>query len=207
MNILFHQKKDLEKIAEQLPVTLDPDLIQCEIIHDHIVVQVYSNTIVRVLTLLRDHKDFMFNTLIDVCAVDYLHRQVRFDMVYHLLSTNNNARIRVKTQIGLETSIPSVTGVFPNANWYEREVWDLFGIKFTDHPDLRRILTDYDFEGHPLRKDFPLSGFEQVRYDEVEKRVVKEPVSLTQDFRSFDYLSPWEGYTKTAFEQNAKEGK
>ena len=125
-------------------------------------------------------------------AVDYPHRAARFDVVYHLLSIHQNQRIRVKVTIAEDVLVPSAVGLFPAANWFEREVFDMFGIRFADHPDLRRILTDYGFSGHPLRKDFPVTGFVQVRYDDEQKRVVNEPVKLTQEFRSFDFLSPWE---------------
>ena len=132
----------------------------------------------------------------DVCGVDWPERERRFDVVYNLLSLKLNQRVRVKIQTDETTPVPSVTAIFPSAGWYEREAWDLFGIFFSDHPDLRRLLTDYGFEGHPLRKDFPLTGYVEVRYDDEQKRVVYEPVKLTQDFRSFDFLSPWEGMTR-----------
>jgi NADH-quinone oxidoreductase subunit C len=129
----------------------------------------------------------------DVCGADYPEREGRFEIVYNLLSLTHNQRIRVKLQTDARSPVPTVTGVFNSANWWERETWDMYGVYFRDHPDLRRILTDYGFEGHPLRKDFPLTGYVEVRYDDLEKRVVYEPVKLTQDFRSFDFLSPWEG--------------
>jgi NADH-quinone oxidoreductase subunit C len=146
-----------------------------------------------VLTMLRDDPRCQFTCLIDVCGVDYPERELRFEVVYHLLSARLNQRIRIKTSVGENTPVPSVTGVFPAANWYEREAYDLYGILFSGHPDLRRLLTDYGFQGHPLRKDFPLTGFVEVRYDEELKRVAYEPVKLAQEFRSFDFLSPWEG--------------
>ncbi|MEL7487620.1 MAG: NADH-quinone oxidoreductase subunit C, partial [Pseudomonadota bacterium] len=129
----------------------------------------------------------------DLCGVDYPERGQRFDVVYHLLSMHNNTRIRVKVVVGEEETVPSVIDVYPCANWFERETFDMYGIVFTGHPDLRRLLTDYGFEGYPLRKDFPLTGYQEVRYDDQEKRVVYEPVSLVQEYRNFDYLSPWEG--------------
>jgi NADH-quinone oxidoreductase subunit C len=149
--------------------------------------------IVSVLRFLRDDARCLFWCLIDITAVDWPSRERRFDVVYHLLSPKHNARIRVKVETDEATPVPSVIDVFPNANWYERETYDLYGVVFTGHPDMRRILTDYGFEGHPLRKDFPLTGFVEVRYDDELKRVVYEPVRLTQEFRNFDFLSPWEG--------------
>ena len=148
------------------------------------------------LTFLRDDANCQFKLLMDVCGVDYPDRDERFDVVYNLLSLKLNQRVRVKVTTDEDTPVPSVTGVFRSANWYEREAWDLYGIFFSDHPDLRRILTDYGFEGHPLRKDFPLTGYVEVRYDDEQKRVVYEPVKLTQEFRTFDFLSPWEGMTR-----------
>ena len=146
-----------------------------------------------VLTFLRDDAHCQFISIIDVCGADYPTRPMRFEVVYHLLSPRQNLRIRVKLAADEETLVPSATGIFPGADWFEREAYDLFGILFTGHPDLRRILTDYGFEGHPLRKDFPLTGFVEVRYDDEVKRTVYEPVELKQEFRNFDFLSPWEG--------------
>jgi len=149
--------------------------------------------IVKVVTFLRDDERCQFWSIIDITAVDWPARERRFDVVYHFLSPRLNQRIRVKVETDEATSIPSIIDVFPGANWFERETFDLYGIVFTGHPDMRRLLTDYGFEGHPLRKDFPLTGFVEVRYDDEQKRVVYEPVQLTQEFRSFDFLSPWEG--------------
>lgn len=146
-----------------------------------------------VLTTLRDDPRCRFEVLIDICGVDWPARERRFDVVYHLLSPRLNQRIRVKVEIDEETAVPSVIGVFPAANWYEREAYDMYGILFTGHPDLRRLLTDYGFQGYPLRKDFPLTGYVEVRYDDDAKRVVYEPVKLVQEFRRFDFESPWEG--------------
>ena len=146
-----------------------------------------------VLTTLRDDPRCRFEVLIDICGVDWPARERRFDVVYHLLSPRLNQRIRVKVETDEETAVPSVIGVFPAANWYEREAYDMYGILFTGHPDLRRLLTDYGFQGHPLRKDFPLTGYVEVRYDDDAKRVVYEPVKLVQEFRRFDFESPWEG--------------
>jgi len=149
--------------------------------------------IVEVLTFLKNDVQCQFFCFIDICGVDYPSREKRFDVVYHLLSPRQNQRIRVKFSTDEDTPVPSVIEVFPAANWFEREVYDLYGVLFSDHPDLRRILTDYGFEGHPLRKDFPLTGFAEVHYDEEAKRVVYKPVNLRQEFRNFDFLSPWEG--------------
>lgn len=149
--------------------------------------------IVEVLTFLRDDQQSQYYCFIDLCGVDYPERRKRFEVVYHLLSPKQNARIRVKISTDMRSPVPSVAGVFPAANWFEREAYDLYGILFTGHPDMRRLLTDYGFEGHPLRKDFPLTGFTEVRYDDERKRVVYEAVELRQEFRNFDFLSPWEG--------------
>jgi NADH-quinone oxidoreductase subunit C len=148
------------------------------------------------LAYLRDDPRCQFQTLIDICGVDYPERAKRFDVVYHLLSMRKNKRIRVKVQTDETTAVPSVSSLFPCADWFEREAFDMYGILFSDHPDLRRLLTDYGFQGYPLRKDFPLSGHVEVRYDPEQQRVVYEPVKLTQAYRNFDFLSPWEGMTK-----------
>ncbi len=158
-----------------------------------ITLQVAPAEIVATLTALRDHPVLRFTTLIDICGADYPERAQRFDVVYHLLSMRRNARVRVKLQTGEMQPVPTTIGVYPASNWFEREAFDMYGILFSDHPDLRRMLTDYGFSGHPLRKDFPLTGYVEVRYDDEQKRVVYEPVKLQQEFRSFDYLSPWEG--------------
>jgi NADH-quinone oxidoreductase subunit C len=155
-----------------------------------------AESIVKVLTYLRDAPACQFKMLVDLCGVDYPERVQRFDIVYILLSLRHNMRIRVKVRADEETVVPSVVSVFSSANWYEREAWDLYGVAFSDHPDLRRLLTDYGFDGHPLRKDFPLTGHVEVRYDDEQKRVVYDKVKLPQDFRSFDFLSPWEGMTR-----------
>jgi len=156
-------------------------------------ITVASQEIVRALTQLRDDPGCRFEVLIDICGVDWPARAMRFDVVYHLLSPRLNQRLRVKVHTDEETAVPSIIGVFPAANWYEREAYDMYGILFSGHPDLRRLLTDYGFQGHPLRKDFPLTGFVEVRYDDEAKRVVYEPVKLVQEFRTFDFESPWEG--------------
>jgi NADH (or F420H2) dehydrogenase, subunit C len=149
--------------------------------------------VIALLTFLRDDVQCGFVNLIDICGVDWPQREKRFDVVYHMLSPRQNLRIRVTVMVAEDEPVPSACAVYPGADWFEREAWDMYGILFTGHPDLRRILTDYGFEGHPLRKDFPTTGFVEVRYDDAAKRVVYEPVELRQEFRSFDFLSPWEG--------------
>ena len=186
----------LEKLSSVVPELLGPDCISCEISKEELTVEVYSASIVRVLSILKDNPHCQFKVLIDICGVDYPDESPRFKVVYHLLSLEHNKRIRVKLAVSSDTPVPSVTSIFQCANWYEREIWDLYGILFSAHPDLRRILTDYNFEGHPFRKDFPLTGYVEVRYSDDEKRVVYEPVKLAQDFRSFDFLSPWEGMVR-----------
>jgi NADH-quinone oxidoreductase subunit C len=151
------------------------------------------DNILTVLKYLRDDENFRFVSIIDVCGADYPAREKRFDVVYHLLSPTKNARIRVKVETNEATTVPSAIDIFPGVLWFEREAYDLYGILFTGHPDLRRLLTDYGFDGHPLRKDFPMTGFVEVRWDDEAKRVVYEPVRLNQEFRNFDFLSPWEG--------------
>lgn len=182
--------KDLgDYVAEALP----QEVLGTEIEFDELVLRARRELIVKVLTFLRDDVNCRFQQLMDVCGVDYPEREKRFEVVYNLLSLTHNMRVRVKVETDEETPVPSVSGVFSSATWWEREAWDLFGIYFSEHPDLRRIMTDYGFDGHPLRKDFPLTGYVEVRYDDEQKRVVYEPVKLTQEFRTFDFLSPWEG--------------
>ncbi len=168
---------------------------------------VVPGEIVRTMTFLRDNPDCAFAILVDICGVDWPEREKRFDVVYHLLSPKLNRRIRVKVATAEETSVMSATAVYPGADWYEREIYDLFGVLFEGHPDLRRILTDYGFDGHPLRKDFPMTGFVEVRYDDAEKRVRYEPVRLNQEFRQFDFLSPWEGPPLPGDEKAADGGR
>ncbi|MBM3569166.1 MAG: NADH-quinone oxidoreductase subunit C [Alphaproteobacteria bacterium] len=156
-------------------------------------VTVRAEGLIAVLTHLRDDPNCLFKCLMDVCGVDRPSRARRFDVVYNLLSLKHNLRIRLKLETAEDTPVPSAVGVFSSAGWFEREAWDMYGILFAGHPDLRRILTDYGFEGHPLRKDFPMTGHVEVRYDDAQKRVVQEPVKLTQEYRRFDFLSPWEG--------------
>jgi NADH-quinone oxidoreductase subunit C len=183
----------LRDLGDYIEAALSEAVIAVDLAGNELVVKVHRERIVRVLTFLRDDVNCQFKQLMDVCGADYPEREGRFEIVYNLLSLTHNQRIRVKLQTDARSPVPTVTGVFNSANWWERETWDMYGVYFRDHPDLRRILTDYGFEGHPLRKDFPLTGYVEVRYDDLEKRVVYEPVKLTQDFRSFDFLSPWEG--------------
>jgi NADH-quinone oxidoreductase subunit C len=183
----------IEELAKHVEALLGPRLVHHEVALGELTVIVAPEAIVPVLTSLRDDGQCLFEVLIDICGVDYPEREKRFDVVYHLLSPRRNQRIRIKCETDEDTAVPSVVGVFPAANWFEREAYDLYGILFSGHPDLRRILTDYGFQGHPMRKDFPLTGYVEVRYDEAQKRVVYQPVRLTQEFRSFDFMSPWEG--------------
>jgi NADH-quinone oxidoreductase subunit C len=163
------------------------------IAYGELTVTIHRETILDAVRLLHDDAATKFISFIDVCGVDYADREERFEVVYHLLSPTKNNRVRLKVHTDDETPVPSITPVFPGADWFEREAYDFYGILFSGHPDLRRILTDYGFDGHPLRKDFPTTGYVEVRYDEERKRVVYEPVKLAQEFRQFDYLSPWEG--------------
>ncbi|WP_027486177.1 NADH-quinone oxidoreductase subunit C [Allorhizobium undicola] len=165
----------------------------CDVAFGELTVSTTAGKLIELVTFLRDDPKCGFINVIDVCGVDYPKRADRFDVVYHFLAPRQNQRIRVKLQTNEVTPVPSICPLFPGADWFEREAWDLYGILFTGHPDLRRILTDYGFEGHPLRKDFPLTGFVEVRYDDTAKRVIYEPVELKQEFRNFDFLSPWEG--------------
>jgi NADH-quinone oxidoreductase subunit C len=183
----------LKELAEYIITALTGDVSSYDIARGELTLNVRREGIIRVLTFLRDDTNCQFRQLLDVAGVDYPDREERFDVVYHLLSLKQNQRVRVKLTASEDTPVPSVTPVFSSAGWWEREAWDLYGIFFAEHPDLRRILTDYGFEGHPLRKDFPLTGYVELRYDVDQKRVIYEPVKLTQEFRSFDFLSPWEG--------------
>ena len=180
-----------ERISERLPLACKSHTVT----HDELTLLIERDHVVAVMKFLRDDSECLFETLIDICGVDYPERTERFEVVYHLLSMQLNQRIRVKLSTDEATPVVSIVDVFPAANWYEREAFDMYGIQFAGHPDLRRLLTDYGFEGHPLRKDFPLTGHVEVRYDDLEKRVVYEPVQLTQEYRNFDFLSPWEGMT------------
>jgi NADH-quinone oxidoreductase subunit C len=183
----------MQNLSEHIAESIGDILVSREVQLNELVLTVRTDAIVRALTFLRDDSTADCKMLVDVCGVDYPSREERFEVVYNLLSLRQNHRVRVKVTTDEDTPVPSVAEVFSSANWFEREVWDLYGVFFADHPDLRRILTDYGFEGHPLRKDFPMTGHVEVRYDDEDKRVVYEPVRLPQEFRSFDFLSPWEG--------------
>jgi NADH-quinone oxidoreductase subunit C len=183
----------LEELGAHLSSKLGAAVAAHTIARGELTLKVTREDIVRVLTVLRDDPACRFEVLIDICGVDFPERDNRFEVVYHLLSPRQNQRIRIKCETNEDTPVPSAVDVFPAANWFEREAYDMYGILFSDHPDLRRILTDYGFQGYPLRKDFPLTGYVEVRYDDAQKRVVYEPVKLTQEFRSFDFMSPWEG--------------
>ena len=193
MNDLAQANAELSELAEHIAAANEEDVFGVHVAFGEATVNARADAIVRVLKFLRDDSLCRFIQLIDLCGVDYPERARRFDVVYHLLSLHNNVRVRVKVQAGESDAVPSVREVYPAADWFEREAFDMYGIMFSGHPDLRRILTDYGFEGYPLRKDFPLTGFTEVRYDDELKKVVYEPVSLVQEYRDFDYLSPWEG--------------
>jgi len=183
----------LRELGEHVTQALPGAVTGYALAHGELTLQAKASEIVKVATFLRDDPKYQFFSFVDVCGVDWPARAKRFDVVYHLLSPKRNLRVRIKVETDEDTPVPSVTGVFPGANWFERETYDLYGILFTGHPDLRRLLTDYGFDGHPLRKDFPLTGFVEVRWDDSLKRVIYEPVRLAQEFRNFDFLSPWEG--------------
>jgi len=183
----------LRELGEYIAAQQPQAVISSEVAHNELMLVAHGEHIVSLLSFLRDDQQCLFKVLVDICGVDYPERAARFDVVYNLLSLRHNQRVRIKVATDEATPVPSVDGVFSSAGWFERETWDLYGVMFTEHPDLRRLLTDYGFEGHPLRKDFPLTGYVEVRYDDEQKRVVYEPVSLPQEFRRFDFMSPWEG--------------
>ncbi len=184
---------ELKTLGESIAAALPGSVEIASVAFGELNIVADAGKIVDVLTHLRDAPDCLFINFIDITAVDYPSREKRFDVVYHLLSPKHNTRIRVKAAVGEDEQIASAEGVWPAANWFEREAYDMYGVIFSGHSDMRRILTDYGFEGHPLRKDFPMTGYVEVRYDDEQKRVVNEPVKLTQEFRQFDFLSPWEG--------------
>jgi NADH-quinone oxidoreductase subunit C len=183
----------LEDLAAHIKTGLGDSVRDSSVSFGELTITVEGANVIFALTYLRDDPRCEFKILIDICGVDYPNRPRRFDVVYHLLSVSKNARIRVKVETDETTPVPSASSVYPAATWFEREAFDMYGILFSGHPDLRRILTDYGFSGYPLRKDFPLTGYVEVRYDDEQKRVVYEPVKLVQEFRDFDFLSPWEG--------------
>ncbi|MCJ8308537.1 MAG: NADH-quinone oxidoreductase subunit C [Rhizobiaceae bacterium] len=184
---------DLMDLKAYVGEKLEGKIDAAEIAYEELNLTTSADNIVAVMKFLRDDVQTQFHSFIDICGVDYPERAQRFEVVYHLLSPRQNMRVRVRLKTDADTPVPSVVEIYPGADWFEREAYDLYGILFTGHPDLRRLLTDYGFEGHPLRKDFPLTGFTEVRYDDAQKRVVYEPVELRQEFRNFDFLSPWEG--------------
>jgi NADH-quinone oxidoreductase subunit C len=186
-------EEKLRELGAYLAASQDAAIEHWAVEFGELNLRVDRDQIANVLRYLRDEPRCQFAMLIDICGADYPGRPRRFDVVYHLLSLTLNQRIRVTVEADDSVPVPSVVGIFPSANWYEREAFDLYGVLFSGHPDLRRLLTDYGFQGHPLRKDFPLTGFVEVRYSEEQKRVIYEPVKLQQEFRNFDFLSPWEG--------------
>jgi NADH-quinone oxidoreductase subunit C len=183
----------LKELGDTIAQALPDEVQGVEVARGELSLLARRDGIARVLTHLRDDGACQFQALMDICGVDYPERPERFEVVYHLLSLKLNQRVRVRVRTDEVTPVPSVVDVFPTAGWFERETWDMYGVAFSGHPDLRRLLTDYGFEGHPLRKDFPLTGHVEMRYDDERKRVVYEPVNLPQEFRSFDFMSPWEG--------------
>jgi NADH-quinone oxidoreductase subunit C len=196
----------LQDLGDTIARERADDVARFVVAHGQLTLWTRPDALLRLMQYLRDDSNCLFKLLVDVCGVDYPERAERFEVVYHLLSLKHNQRVRVKLATSADRPVPSVAGLFRAAGWFEREAWDLYGIFFADHPDLRRILTDYGFEGHPLRKDFPLTGYVEMRYDAEQKRVIYEPVQLTQEFRSFDFLSPWEGMTLPGDEKAEKAG-
>jgi len=183
----------LQELGHQIEAKRPECVLSWDIAHGELNIDVKPSNIAGLVEFLRSDRACKFSSLVDITAVDYPERTKRFDVVYHLLSMYQNQRIRLRVAVREEDMVPSIVDVHPSANWFEREVFDMFGILFTGHPDLRRLLTDYGFRGHPLRKDFPTTGYTEVRYDEAQKRVVYEPVNLVQEYRQFDFMSPWEG--------------
>jgi NADH-quinone oxidoreductase subunit C len=196
--------KALEDLGNYVSAALPGHILKTELRLGELMLTARRESIVALLAFLRDDPKCEFQLLVDLCGADYPDRPERFDVVYNLLSLTHNRRLRVKIATDEDTPVASVTSIYSTANWFERETWDLYGIFFENHPDLRRLLTDYGFEGHPLRKDFPLTGYVELRYDDEQKRVVYEPVKLTQEFRTFDFLSPWEGMTKVVLPGDEK---
>ena len=201
--------ENLNKIEKLISSELSSKIHNSSIINEELSIEISENDLIEVLQFLKSNEKLKFRQLIDLVGVDYPNEEKRFQLVYLLLSHENNLRIKIFLKFNSNEVINSITKIFPSANWMEREVFDMYGIKFKNHPDLRRILTDYGFKGHPLRKDFPLTGFNEVRYSEKEKKVIYEPVKLEQNYRNFDFESPWEGteYLKTInkFEKDGKK--
>ena len=196
--------QNLNKIEKLINSELSNKIYGSEIKFEELLFKTSVNEIIKVIKFLKLDGRFKFTQLIDIAAIDYPNDEKRFELVYLLLSIENNIRVKISIKFELNEKIPSIVKIFPSANWMEREIFDMYGIKFTNHPDLRRILTDYNFKGHPLRKDFPLTGFNEVRYSEKEKKVIYEPVKLEQNYRNFDFSSPWEG---TKYLKEVKESK
>ena len=196
-------EKNLNTIEKLVNAELSSKISSSEIDYGELLFKISVNEIIDVIKFLKLDNRFKLNQLIDIAAIDYPNEEKRFELVYLLLSIENNIRVKISVKFETNEKIPSIVKIFPSANWMEREIFDMYGIKFTNHPDLRRILTDYNFKGHPLRKDFPLTGFNEVRYSEKEKKVIYEPVKLEQNYRNFDFSSPWEGtkYLKEVKEQ------
>lgn len=183
----------LQELGTHIELKRPDCVLAWDVTHDELNIDVAPSSLTGFVEFLKADRTCQFSSLVDITAVDYPSREKRFDVVYHFLSMYQNHRVRLRVSIREEDMVPSIIDTHPSANWFEREVFDMFGILFTGHPDLRRILTDYGFRGYPLRKDFPTTGYTEVRYDEAQKRVVYEPVSLTQEYRQFDFMSPWEG--------------
>ncbi|MDP9195413.1 MAG: NADH-quinone oxidoreductase subunit C [Pseudomonadota bacterium] len=186
---------DTGQLQKKVCDVLGPDVLEAVVLKGELAIRVARDRLMTVMKTLRDHPDLCCEQVMDICGVDWPDRPERFEVVYNLLSLRHNHRLRVKVSTDADTPVVSVVSVWPVAGWFERETWDMYGVLFDGHPDLRRILTDYGFEGHPLRKEFPLTGFVEMRYDDEQKRVAYEPVKLSQEFRRFDFLSPWEGMT------------
>lgn len=198
----------LKDLGEHIAESLEDAITAQSFAHGELMLEARRDAILDVLQFLRDDRECAFKILVDICGVDYPERgEERFEVVYNLLSLTQNQRVRVKLRTSEDVPVPSAIGVFSTAGWLEREVWDMYGVYFAGHPDLRRILTDYGFEGHPQRKDFPLTGYVELRYDDELRRVVYEPVKLTQEFRTFDFLSPWEGMTEVQLPGDEKATK
>ena len=185
--------ESLKDLNEFLLSNCSEDIISSVIEHNHLTITIVFSSLEKITSLMKINNVCQFRTLIDITAIDYPEQEERFCLVYHYLSMQQNIRIRIKSFVKEEQIVPSITNLFPSSNWFEREVFDMYGILFSNHPDMRRILTDYGFQGHPLRKDFPTTGYLELRYDQEKKKVIYEPVKLTQEYRNFDFMSPWEG--------------
>ena len=196
--------ESLKDLNEFLLSNFSEDIISSVIEHNHLTITIVDSSLEKITSLLKNNNVCQFRTLIDITAIDYPEQEERFCLVYHYLSMQQNIRIRIKSFVKEKQIVPSITNLFPSANWFEREVFDMYGILFSNHPDMRRILTDYGFQGHPLRKDFPTTGYLELRYDQEKKKVIYEPVKLTQEYRNFDFMSPWEGEAFN-FDNNDRE--